>query len=80
VEDQGPGIAPHDLERIWKDFQQVNPEDSERGTGIGLALSRHLAEHMGGSLTVESKVGEGSRFTLWIPRGLRREVREGWIG
>jgi signal transduction histidine kinase len=80
VEDQGPGIAPEDLERIWKDFQQVNPEDSERGTGIGLALSRQLAEHMGGSLTVESRVGKGSRFTLWIPRGLKREVREGWIG
>ena len=80
VEDQGPGIAPGDLERIWKDFQQVNPEDSERGTGIGLALSRQLAEHMGGSLTVESRVGKGSRFTLWIPRGLKREIREGWIG
>jgi signal transduction histidine kinase len=80
VEDQGPGIAPEDLERIWKDFQQLNPEDSERGTGIGLALSRQLAEHMGGTLTVESSVGSGSRFTLWMPTGLRREVREGWIG
>lgn len=80
VEDQGPGIAAEDMERIWKDFQQINPEDSERGTGIGLALSRQLAEHMGGNLTVESRVGRGSRFTLWIPAGLQREVREGWIG
>ncbi len=80
VEDKGPGIPPEDLERIWKDFQQVNPEDSERGTGIGLALSRQLAEHMGGRLTVESRVGEGSRFTLWMPTGLKRELREGWIG
>jgi signal transduction histidine kinase len=80
VQDQGPGIAPEDLERAWGEFQQVNPEDSERGTGIGLALSRQLAEHMGGALTVESEVGVGSRFTLRMPRGMQRQNREGWIG
>jgi signal transduction histidine kinase len=80
VQDQGPGIAPEDLERVWGEFQQVNPEDQERGSGIGLALSRQLAEHMGGALTVESDVGEGSRFILWVPTGLEREEREGWIG
>jgi len=80
VEDQGPGIAPEDLERAWGEFQQVNPEDSERGMGIGLALSRQLAEHLGGALTVASDVGKGSRFTLWIPMGQKRESREGWIG
>jgi signal transduction histidine kinase len=80
VQDQGPGIAPDDLERVWGEFQQVNPEDQERGSGIGLALSRQLAEHMGGALTVESDVGEGSRFILWVPTGLEREEREGWIG
>ena len=48
--------------------------------GIGLALSRQMAEHMGGLLTVESNVGEGSRFILWVPTGLEREEREGWIG
>jgi signal transduction histidine kinase len=80
VQDHGPGIAPEDLERVWGEFQQVNPEDQERGSGIGLALSRQLAEHMGGALTVESDVGEGSRFILWVPTGLEREEREGWIG
>jgi len=80
VRDQGPGIAPKDLERAWGEFQQVNPEDSDRGTGIGLALSRQMAEHMGGALTVESEVGEGSCFTLWMPAGLEREERNGWIG
>ncbi len=80
VRDEGPGIAQEDLERIWGEFQQVNPEAGERGTGIGLTLSRQLAEHMGGTLTVESAVGEGSRFTLWIPMGMEREEREGWIG
>lgn len=80
VRDQGPGIAPEDLERIWREFQQVNPEAGERGSGIGLTLSRQLAEHMGGTLTVESELEEGSLFTLWIPTGAVREEREGWIG
>ena len=80
VEDQGPGIAPEDLERAWGEFQQVNPEDGEGGSGIGLALSRQMAEHMGGALTVESDVGKGSRFTLWMPAGMEREERNGWIG
>jgi signal transduction histidine kinase len=80
VRDEGPGIAQEDLERIWGEFQQVNPEAGERGTGIGLALSRQLAEHMGGALTVESTLGEGSRFTLWIPKGVERKHRAGWIG
>lgn len=81
VQDQGPGIAPEDLERIWGEFQQVHPEEGERGgSGIGLALSRQLAEHMGGFLTVESGLGKGSRFILWIPAEAARETREGWIG
>jgi signal transduction histidine kinase len=80
VADEGPGIAKEDLERIWGEFQQVNPTAAERGSGIGLTLSRQLAEHMGGTLTVESQVGQGSRFTLWVPRGAQREEREGWIG
>jgi signal transduction histidine kinase len=80
VKDEGPGIAPEDLERAWAEFQQVNPEDSDRGHGIGLALSRQMAEYMGGTLTVESEVGQGSRFTLWMPAGMEREQRDGWIG
>jgi signal transduction histidine kinase len=80
VQDQGPGIAPEDLERAWGEFQQVNPEDRERGAGIGLALSRQMAEYMGGALTVETKVGQGSRFILWMPVGLEAEQRNGWIG
>ncbi len=80
VQDEGPGIAPEDLERAWAEFQQVNPEDGDRGSGIGLALSRQLAEHLGGALTVESDVGKGSRFTLWVPTESEREDREGWIG
>jgi signal transduction histidine kinase len=80
VKDQGPGIASEDLERAWGEFQQVNPKENPGGSGIGLALSRQMAEHMGGALTVETEVGEGSRFTLWMPAGIEREQRDGWIG
>jgi signal transduction histidine kinase len=80
VKDEGPGIAPEDLEVVWGEYQQVNPEDQERGTGIGLPLSRQLAEHMGGALTVDSKPGEGSLFSLWLPMDVERESRDGWIG
>ncbi len=80
VEDQGAGIAQEDLESIWGEYQQLNPEAGERGIGIGLTLSRQLAEHMGGTLTVESAVGKGSRFTLWVPRGTVRGEQDGWIG
>lgn len=80
VEDDGPGIRDEDLERIFGGFQQLHPNARERGTGVGLTLSRHLAEHMGGALSVESEVGKGSRFTLWLNRGQRPERREGWIG
>jgi len=39
-----------------------------------------MAKHMGGALTVETDVGKGSRFTLWMPSGIEREERKGWIG
>lgn len=80
VEDQGPGIAPEHLETIWGEFTQINPEPGERGLGIGLALSKRLAAFLGGSLTVESTPGKGSRFTLWLPKGDVPELRNGWIG
>jgi len=71
VSDTGLGIAPRDVERIFDEFEQVNPGsrgDSERrGTGLGLPISRRLARLLGGELTVESRPGHGSTFTLWLP-------------
>ncbi|HEV3232884.1 MAG TPA: ATP-binding protein [Candidatus Dormibacteraeota bacterium] len=71
VADTGLGIAAEDLERIFDEFAQVDSDAlrEQRGTGLGLSLSRRLAELMDGSLTVTSVPGEGSRFTL----GLRSE-------
>ena len=75
-----PQFLRRSLDPLQMQFEQVNPAAGERGSGIGLTLSKQLAEHMGGTLTVESQVGVGSRFTLWIPTGGERESREGWIG
>lgn len=70
VWDTGIGIAPDDLERIFQPFEQVDSSLARRheGTGLGLALSRRLAEAQGGTLTVESTLGVGSRFTARFAR------------
>jgi signal transduction histidine kinase len=69
VQDNGVGIAPSDLERIFQPFVQVDGgyTRSHGGTGLGLTISRNLAQMMGGDITVESVLGEGSRFTVWLP-------------
>lgn len=70
VRDQGPGIAAADHDRIFLPLVQLSSGHtrSHGGTGIGLALARKLATAMGGSLTVDSTPGQGSRFTLRLPR------------
>ena len=69
IEDTGPGIPENDLERIFEPFTQVDASATRRigGTGLGLAVSRHLAEMMGGSIRVTSEPGKGSRFTFALP-------------
>jgi signal transduction histidine kinase len=66
VEDTGEGIAPEELEHIWERFYQSNK--SRGGAGIGLTLVKDWIEAMGGSVAVESTLGEGSRFTLYLLR------------
>jgi CheY-like chemotaxis protein len=62
------GIAPEDLGRIFEEFSQVGDlKAREAGTGLGLALSRRLAEAHGGELVVSSELGVGSRFELRLP-------------
>ncbi len=69
VEDTGIGIAPEDMERIFKPFQQVDTGLSRRheGTGLGLSITRKLVDMMGGRITVESRIGQGSTFTVIFP-------------
>ena len=69
VRDTGIGIAAQDLSRLFKPFSQVDDGPARRhsGTGLGLYISRRLAELLGGRITVETRVGEGSAFTLVLP-------------
>jgi PAS domain S-box-containing protein len=67
VVDRGRGIPEEDLEKIFDEFVQLHQPDAQQGTGLGLPISRRLAELLEGSLVVESRVGEGSTFTLSLP-------------
>jgi signal transduction histidine kinase len=71
VMDTGVGIAANDLSRIFDEFEQVNAgprgDSMQRGTGLGLAISRRLARLLGGDISVESVLGRGSTFTIWLP-------------
>ena len=67
VEDTGPGIPPEDLGTIFETFTQTQTgKDSQQGTGLGLPLSRKFVQLMGGNLTVQSAVGEGTVFSFTI--------------
>ncbi len=68
VTDTGKGVPIGQMDKIFERFYQVSEDGNPNsGTGIGLALSKELSEFLGGSLKVESKIGEGSRFTLTLP-------------
>ncbi len=69
VEDQGRGIAPEKLERIFDRFQQGDASDSRAlgGTGLGLALCRSIVEQHGGRIWAESELGRGSKFLFTLP-------------
>jgi CheY-like chemotaxis protein len=67
IEDTGTGIAPEHLARIFDPFEQVGDQRvKSEGTGLGLAISKSIIEQMGGTIHVESELGEGSAFTVTL--------------
>ena len=66
VVDRGPGVPEHERARIFERFERLHQHDMQAGTGLGLYISRHLAEAMGGTLSLQSVIGEGSTFTLTL--------------
>jgi PAS domain S-box-containing protein len=69
VSDNGPGIAPEKLSRLFTPFDRLGAEFSSiQGSGLGLALCRRLMIAMQGTITVESSVGGGSKFSIHLPR------------
>lgn len=71
VSDTGPGIAPEHHAAVFEKFKQLESflTREHGGSGLGLAIVRQLAEHMGGRVSLESSVGVGSTFTIYLPQG-----------
>ena len=68
VEDTGIGIGADEVPRLFQEFAQLpNSRQAEQGTGLGLALTRHIVEAQGGSVAVESEPGRGSVFSAILP-------------
>ncbi|WP_328956401.1 sensor histidine kinase KdpD [Kitasatospora purpeofusca] len=77
VIDRGPGIAPEDRDRVFLPFQRLGDTDNTTGVGLGLALSRGLAEAMDGSLEVEDTPGGGTTMLLTLPAAPTRPLPAG---
>jgi signal transduction histidine kinase len=77
VKDSGIGIDPAHHQLIFEQFRQVDGSSTREysGTGLGLALVRRFVEAMGGTVTVDSRLGEGATFTVRLPAWDEEAVR-----
>jgi heavy metal sensor kinase len=76
VTDTGIGISSGDLTRIFERFYRCDQSRSQSGMGLGLSLARAIARSHGGEITVTSQLGQGSTFTVTLPKAQRKE--ESW--
>jgi signal transduction histidine kinase len=72
VADNGPGIAPSDVARVFERFYRANKSRSKLyetdGTGLGLSICQAVVNAHGGTITCHSTLGEGTRFDVWLPQ------------
>jgi two-component system sensor histidine kinase SenX3 len=82
VVDQGIGIEPDEQDRVFERFYRVDPARSRDtgGTGLGLSIVKHVAADHGGDVTVWSRPGRGSTFTLRLPQAVTPQHDEGLDG
>jgi signal transduction histidine kinase len=78
VHDTGPGISEADQQKLFQEFQQADNSitKSKGGTGLGLAISKRIVEMHGGRIWVESRLGEGSTFSLTLPIKVEQATRQ----
>ena len=74
IEDNGLGIPPEVLPRIWDPF--FTTKDVGEGTGLGLSIVHELVERHGGTIEVETRIGEGTSFTVKLPRQIPTALRK----
>ncbi|MCM8771280.1 MAG: HAMP domain-containing histidine kinase, partial [Candidatus Omnitrophica bacterium] len=79
IEDTGVGIAPENVKRLFQKFKRFDEsqlENKTKGTGLGLVIAKEIIEMHGGKISVESKLGEGTKFKFTLPGGLRKKDEE----
>src|SRR5439155_14277418 len=77
VSDTGPGISEADREKIFGEFQQADESSTRQkgGTGLGLSIAKRIVELHGGTIWVESKLGEGATFSFRLPIRVEQQAR-----
>ncbi|MFQ6047279.1 MAG: sensor histidine kinase, partial [Gemmatimonadales bacterium] len=75
-----PGDLPHVFDRFWRADQARSRTGQRPGAGLGLAICKWIAEAHGGSITVQSRSGRGTTFTVTLPKPGGKTGREGGVG
>ena len=67
IEDQGIGMTPEQLAHVCEKFYRADPSGAIPGTGLGMAITKAIITHHGGTMEIESKLGAGTKVMLYLP-------------